>query len=288
MSHFTVMVIGNCPDYQLARFDENLEVEEYEVGEVSDSEKERMLEHYREQGHTLNSFDECYEQFGDDWDGGRCRKDEDGIWQEYSCGNPDAKWDWYVLGGRWSGRILRLKEGRKGKTGESGVGGNTPGIDQARKKDIDFDAIFREAREKAIERYRKYAAAYGGTIPKLDITWHSLFEGDKEKLTYEDRRKIYDAQPTVQVWIKENLSEIFNEKLDELQCTEEEYAQQFVDSAISTYAYVKDGQWFGKGDMGWFGLSFNEKEEQEWDKQMREMIMALPDNTLISIFDCHI
>ena len=52
------------------------------------------------------------------------------------------KWDWYVMGGRWSG-WLPLKPGCAGVLGEPGVMDNAPvagGADQASKRDIDFDA----------------------------------------------------------------------------------------------------------------------------------------------------
>lgn len=42
MSHFTVMVIGDDPEGQLAPFDENESVEEYCTGEVSEDDKQQM------------------------------------------------------------------------------------------------------------------------------------------------------------------------------------------------------------------------------------------------------
>ena len=54
-----------------------------------------------------------------------------------------GKWDWYQLGGRWTG-YFSLKPGTKGVTGAPGLmtapatGGR---VDQARKKDIDLSDI---------------------------------------------------------------------------------------------------------------------------------------------------
>lgn len=108
--HYLVMVIGEDVDAQLEPYAEDLEVEEYLVGELDETDKERMLEFYKSRGEEYESFDECYKEKGDDWDGGRCRKDEDGIWREYSAYNTDAQWDWWQVGGRWAGRII-VKEG---------------------------------------------------------------------------------------------------------------------------------------------------------------------------------
>lgn len=94
----------------------DLEVEEYCVGEVDESERQRFLDYYNE--HTpgyhfsMGQFDELYKAKGEDWNFNRWRKDEDGVWREYSTSNPDMRWDWYEIGGRWAG-WLQLKEGAK-------------------------------------------------------------------------------------------------------------------------------------------------------------------------------
>lgn len=71
-------------------------------------------------------FDQVYyseETFANDWHG--YRKDPDtgkyGYWQ-----NPNAKWDWFAIGGRWAGGIT-LKNGE--------------GADIAQLKDIDLDKL---------------------------------------------------------------------------------------------------------------------------------------------------
>lgn len=108
--HYLVMVIGEDVESQLEPFYQDLEVDEYEVGEVEEHEKERMLEHYASRGEHYKSFEECYEARGDDWNWNRYRKDSDGVWREYSTYNPNAEWDWHEIGGRWAGRI-KVKEG---------------------------------------------------------------------------------------------------------------------------------------------------------------------------------
>lgn len=45
------MVIGDDPEGQLAPFDENEEVEEYCTGEVSEEDKQEMMEFYAERCH---------------------------------------------------------------------------------------------------------------------------------------------------------------------------------------------------------------------------------------------
>jgi hypothetical protein len=53
--------------------------------------------------------------------------------------NPDSRWDWCVLGGRWYG-YFKLKKGKTGKLGEPGASRNKPryDVDSALKGDIDL------------------------------------------------------------------------------------------------------------------------------------------------------
>jgi len=134
--HFTVLIIGDNPEDQLQPFCEHTEMEKYEVGEVEEWEMKEMRDYYTTKDHrnALISFDSLYREYGESWNGKRWEKIGE-KWHEFSCYNPDSKWDWYALGGRWSG-MIKLKKGATGVVGRPGVGGNKTGIDQARKKDI--------------------------------------------------------------------------------------------------------------------------------------------------------
>lgn len=52
-----------------------------------------------------DGFEALYAEKGDEWNGNNWRKDENGVWAEYSKYNPDSKWDWYSVGGRWMNSI---------------------------------------------------------------------------------------------------------------------------------------------------------------------------------------
>lgn len=206
MSHFITMVIGDEPEKQLAPFDEDLEVPEYYDGEVSEGDKKRMMDYYSAQKDvSFLSFEECYKEFGENWNDNTWRKCEDGLWRVVSTYNPNSKWDWYLLGGRWSGKILRLKQGAtSGIIGEPSWCSDDKGIDAAHKGDIDLEAMQKE------------------------------------------------------------------------------------DISLVPYAFIKDGEWHSKGDMGWWGISTNNKPEEEWDKHFWEMFYQLPDDTMIWLYDLHI
>lgn len=54
------------------------------------------------------------------------------------------------------------------------------------------------------------------------------------------------------------------------------------------YALVRDGQWSAKVEMGWFGMSEDSMTQAEWNRKVNELLDELPDDTLITIVDCHI
>jgi len=224
MSHFTVMIIGDNPEAQLEPFDENLtlprymdktkaqlieeskaDVESYRTGMYAEylKDPEEYAKNSRPQhlDYMENEFpkmlewtDEEHYRHATRWYEPENIDDEGNA---YSTCNPQAKWDWYSLGGRWSG-LIKLKEGAEGVEGSPGVFDNQTGIDAANKGDI--------------------------------------------------------------------------ANLDE----------------IKTYAVIKDGKWYEKGQMGWFGMASNEMEQEDWDKQIENFLSDVPDDTLISIYDCHI
>lgn len=283
MSHFIVMVIGDDPELQLAPFDENESVDEYCVGEVSSEQKELMMESYEGK-----DFDACYKANGEDWNGNRWRK-ENGVWYEYSTYNPNSKWDWYQLGGRWSGRHIRLKENAtSGVKGSPGIGNNIPGWDAALKGDIDFDALHSEVSKEARATYREIAEKCGGSIPRLEISWAEIIDenGKYSSLSIKEMRSIYHSQKAVQIWTEATKGYWLN--IDDFQCSEDEYVQHMIDGAFVPYAVVKDGEWLEKGQMGWWGISSNEQPECDWNKTVNEIVASLPNDTLISFYDCHI
>ena len=148
MSHFCVLVIGENPEDQLAKYDENLEVPMHLVftkEQIIKKERDRIEkykkglyaeylvdpEKYKENCHNeahlkyiteefpkkLKWTDEqCYEAAIQDYrdyieEGEKfCEIHEDGsLWMTT---NDNAKWDWYQKGGRFRG-LLKLKKPNK-------------------------------------------------------------------------------------------------------------------------------------------------------------------------------
>ena len=198
--------------------------------------------------------------------------------------NPNKRWDWYRLGGRWTG-YFPLKRGARGLCGKAGLmtdPARAGYVDQARKDAIDWERLRDEKGEKARAEYQKVMAVVGDA--PAPQSWESVlsqFAGESQKA-----RDFYHSQE----WIKRKNTDrdLFWCDAEDFQCTEAEYVQRGRDRAGVTLAVLKDGQWYEKGRMGWFGLMFDEKDQTEWNHRVSALLDELPGDTLLSVYDCHI
>lgn len=59
-------------------------------------------------------------------------------------------------------------------------------------------------------------------------------------------------------------------------------------SISPSYAVLTpDGVWHERGQMGWFGMSHNEKEVDTWENEYRKCLTSFPDTVAVAV-DCHI
>ena len=55
------------------------------------------------------------------------------------------------------------------------------------------------------------------------------------------------------------------------------------------YAFVtSDGEWVERGEMGWFGISSNEMDDDKWDAKFKEYLKTLGKDIILTQVDCHI
>jgi hypothetical protein len=297
MSHFTVLVIGNDPEEQLVPFDENTRTELTLEGPVDEDEMKRFMDHYhakhKEESPSVpiaeTTFEEMYTKHGEDWNGSMWKKHEDGTWYNYSTYNPNSKWDWYALGGRWTG-FFKLKEGAKGVTGSPGImtqPGEKGWVDQALKSAIDFEAMRNHEGQKATERYEKAMEIFAD-LP-VQLTWEGMIDPLKENGSRADIDKVrteYWAQPRCVAWHNADMG--FGSSPDTFLIPKEDYVQKARNGACGTYAVLYNGKWISKGDMLMFGMSSDKVTQDEWDTKITELINELPEDTLLSLYDLHI
>ncbi len=72
----------------------------------------------------------------------------------------------------------------------------------------------------------------------------------------------------------------------ELEMTREQYIAK--GEEFSVFAVVKDGRWYERGKMGWWGVVSNEKNKEVWGAEMKKLLDGLPPESLLTIVDCHI
>jgi len=270
MTHFTVTVIGDDVEDILEPYYEGKEVQPY----ISNTPEDMLRQFkkyeidcfkHQQDGETLSNFEiktialnlKTSLDLSDWWreySGGDI--DEDG--NATSTYNPDSKWDWYSLGGRWAG-MLPIKKGKAGTVGTSGVFGNKPksgGVDKCRIKDVDWKQVRKDARVSA------------------GNDWDELFNPVLDPDRFCMYNKTYlDSQKKVHM---------------QLYGTRDEYIRRR--GYWTTYALVSaETGWIAPGEMGWFGMHSDETADRdEYCKRFVSILKSLPKNTVISVVDCHI
>lgn len=194
------------------------------------------------------------------------RKDETtgryGYWE-----NPNAKWDWYSLGGRWMGSLLidGNTVGKKGKPGtfdneEPNCPSGYQWVDSCRVSDVKW------------EKMRE--------ISEFELLKNEDTEGDLwELLISKDPAK--ERLRSNHTWYNQ---EYFIERYK----NKENYVKQC--TTFSTYAVITpDGVWHAPGEMGWFGFSSEKFDDKNtFVDEFYENFIKPNQDKVISIIDCHI
>lgn len=200
---------------------------------------------------------------------GKYSKASDGLTAlyEWSRYNPQSKWDWYQIGGRWRG-FFTVKEqpalvGAPGtgetvgeRFGEWSVGGRTKELIEAKRADvalagdIDWDGM-REAYRKDVGDYYDEAAR---TRPDAPIDWTGPQDETPNKISREAyiERRLAEWDP-------------------------------------STLAILDEAEgWREGGQLGWFGAGYDDKDKPEWRRYWKEYVTNLDPNTVLVVVDYHI
>lgn len=285
MSHFAVLVIGENVEEQLQPY------HEYECTGVEDSYvvwidmDEEVRKEWNDDGETHKQDYKNIQEFAEDWFGCELK---DGKFGRYT--NPNKKWDWWVIGGRWTGYFrLREKPSSTHATGQPGLMTEPAKVgtaDQCLKKDIDFEGMELEARVKAEETYDQFEAVTQGL--EVPPTWEEVRDHHED---IDKAREEYSSYPWVQT-LREARLDPWGE------CTHnyfkigkggrEAFIKLAVAKAFVPYAVVHESEWIAKGEMGWFGMSSDKVDQDQWCIRVKELIDSLSDDTLLTCVDCHI
>jgi len=316
MSHFVVLVVGPNVEKQLAPYEENLQIK-CEPKEVSSENIDDVINQLKEKNILEPSVDQVINQLKEYY-GCEYYLSDIGKILQTTIHNPEGFWDWYQIGGRWAG-FFPLKptgrgkvcvhsrfapEGRWVPASLREVSGTDtlidPGTDfysevpaahadQCYLKHVWFEKEILRMREEAIKTFKEWKKCF--EIEKSPPLPWSFFisEVDKNILFLDQARNIYNNQIAIKMW--RNTEEgrwSLTCPVDNIGFDEITYTNKTENSSLIPYAYVLEGKWHAKGEMGWFGMSNDVVTQENWNKEVQNLYKTLPGETLLTIVDCHI
>lgn len=228
----------------------------------------------------------------------------------YSTYNPDSKWDWYQVGGRWSGyfpvkqpldmdQADQLIQGQRSWTNEDQPR-EAWTVDGGPIRLLDLDLLRDRKGTEAGERYDAYQALVQDLPEALP---YRVFAEDAQGIveltenrqeisdTWDRARKAYQSQPRVRAAREsERFKWDFECLIGEFSVSREFYVEKARNAAVPGYAMVTpEGEWVAPGKMGWFGMSSDSEEDMAMFKtKCNAYIEALHPDTLLLAVDCHI
>lgn len=234
--------------------------------------------------------------------------------EDEECGNyqynPHAKWDWYVVGGRFSGGF----DDKRGVN--SYMDGNLASAE-------DMYAYASKSIEQAgdiasdfLDEYTKIARNFG-TIPPVP-DYKDVLDGN---MTEEDFRNQRD-QLQESTFFKElvNLIRDANTRVEDVSGIDPCYLGQFSSTPIdiirnitleddekdfhtcvsilewfTPISYVDQDNWYERGEVGWFGyIGEDEREEKKWVYEYVELLEQAAHKSIedeqscIALVDVHV
>lgn len=182
--------------------------------------------------------------------------------------NPNDRWDWYEVGGRWEGYI-RTKDGRD--------------VNQARIGDIDWEYRRQKAAAEAADRWDRFHTLTGG---KTWTAWKTFAErAEAEEITWDEAREQYGNQCVVKL---ARGHDDFSWDTDQFLVSRQAYIQEAGDSAGIPGRFLVNGEWHERGKMLMFGVSDDTMTNADWRAKFWSIFSLLPQDTIVTAVDCHI
>lgn len=199
--------------------------------------------------------------------------------------NPNSKWDWWVEGGRFSGRLFRK--------------GEDEAVNRCLRKDLDISAMKDAAERSRMADLVDLADRSNIPMERLPVAvcnYRAAQEAWKE-IPYPDRPH---SSRAFLAWARNAFSEAVAEDAftiskalgpfgDLPEIKEGQSLSDYIREApfISCVALVKDKQWLEVGEVGWWGHIGKDKDPHEWEKLVTSTIEGLSDDETITVVDCH-
>lgn len=259
----------------------------------------------------LTEYYPTFEKYMEDYEGYKRPDPKTGKYGYWF--NPQAKWDWFQVGGRWAGYFLIKPEYQAVHFGEKPEFGwehtdypegrklmeqklQEGRVDTALKRHIDFEAMMQYGRDKAAKRYDVVMNLILKDLP-VNESWE-VIRNDCKGRDIPKVRDLYWNQPRCAAFkayienadnrrvLEEYGIDWFDGNPDEYLMTREQYVRFHGLKAVTTFAILHNGQWAERGRMGSFAFVHNEKDN--WEEIFQKILAEIPDETRLTILDCHI
>jgi hypothetical protein len=209
-----------------------------------------------------------------------------GYWE-----NPNAKWDWFVLGGRFSD-LLQVKDPSLAMVGRPGLMGSrasATGFDASTVGNLNMPAMHTAAEQRRARHWDECEATFARPFG-LSYT-EALAESTAgieacRKLRKEDEtlRSVIERNPR----LAKIVDAVFNASPFNEPDAPDRASYIAAANGLQPFAILKDGQWHERGEMGWWGIVTGEKDPLIWRNQVNELIAGLNPDHWVAIVDCHI
>lgn len=263
MSHYGVLVIHNEKqniEELLAPYSENLEIEPYLKYKHDDALKMLRDEGYEDEeidDALLESFVEEYSSYS--------LKDGD----VYTTYNPNSKWDWYSIGGRFDGELELTDEGIDAAINYSR---NPQWLkDLPRNEQVEYVKWSSVAPLK----YVKWFVPLSEEEKKEIRRWWEINVDGAELKDGEEKDEYFFWKPE---WFKHRYKDANT------------YIK--VKETITFFAVLTpDGEWYAPSNMGWFACTDGKPEDElKWDLNFYDRFIKpnLDSDLICTVVDCHI
>lgn len=305
MSHFSVTVCAEHPDKLeaiLAPYDENLEVEpyrDYEDGEPAGFWAVSSLR--EEEGLNPDDATLTWQQVADAYnkryggDEAPMLVDDPGRAYVMSTRNPEAKWDYWRIGGRWGGYFPFLQE-HAAEVIKPARGWDSPEVIMPQRCDggpvraLDLAVLREDKAAEARKLWQEYRDLVKGTPEALPWAQFREMLGSLPGYAIDRAREEYHSQPRVQAIRQHDRFQWMDDPVAEFAVPVDLYAERARAQAVPGFATVTlDGKWMAPGRMGWFAATdATDSTRIGYCEVANAYIERLPDDAWLIAVDCHI
>lgn len=242
---------------------------------------------------TFEEFYGDFEKFVRDWHGfaeENFKGDKVGYYD-----NPNSKWDWYQIGGRFSGHFQAKNEdeAENGEKSWTNKDQEITGVDIIQKKNIDVESMIENAKQETEKCWNILLKHYPDLTKFPTKSWQDCiteYEKEHGEFNREGVKKLFESQENYDndaiSALDKELGLFFDNSIS-FYCKgdKEAFYKKMLYNQFGTFAILKDKHWYQQGQLGWFGTSST--EDANWDETYYEIFESIDDEHWLTIVDYH-